>query len=273
MNLHAAVSGYIGAINPNQFVQVRSSVGNTENADGTLDPVYATPGAFAASIGGAFAATADGTTLDVSSVITGSLQPGDAVSGSDGTNSLPPGCEILQQVTGSTGGVGTYELSAATASGSLDQCTVTSASTVLNVSSVSSGVIQIGQDLADTGALKASTLVTGQMSGPGGGAGLYSLNQQQTVAPETMTTSMTIVAQVQAQSSGDLRHTDAINLQGDHRVLYSSFDIRGIVRVTLRGGDMVVLPDGSTWLVQQPIEPFYSTAGWAKVLITRQNGS
>jgi hypothetical protein len=99
------------------------------------------------------------------------------------------------------------------------------------------------------------------------------VTQQQTVAPETMTTSMMIVAQVQAMSGGDLRHTDALNLQGSHRVLYASLDIRGIVRVTLRGGDLVVLPDGSVWLVQQSVEPWYSSAGWVKCLITAQDGS
>jgi hypothetical protein len=88
-----------------------------------------------------------------------------------------------------------------------------------------------------------------------------------------MTTSLTILAQIQAQSASDLRHTDYLNLQGSHRVLYASLDIKGIVRVTLRGGDLVVLPDGSVWLVEQPVEPWFSSAGWVKILITAQDGS
>ena len=72
---------------------------------------------------------------------------------------------------------------------------------------------------------------------------------------------MTIVAQVQALSGGDLRHTDALNLQGSHRVLYANLFIRGIVRVTLRGGDLIILPDGSVWLVNQALEPCISSSG------------
>ena len=228
-----------------------------------------------ASIGGTFQASCDETgILTVVSVTTGSLQSGDIVSGTDGTNILPSGCAVVDQIFGVAGGAGTYQLSAIPFPGPLGQCLVTALSTVLNVSAVTSGKLALGQTLADTtSALAIGTMITAQLGGPDGGAGLYSLTQQQTVASEAMTTSMTIIAQVQALSGGDLRHTDALNLQGSHRVLYANLDIRGIVRVTLRGGDLVILPDGSVWLVQQSVEPWYSSAGWVKALITRQDGS
>ena len=44
MNLHSIVSSAIGAVNPNQFVEIRQSVGNTKSPDGTTQPAYATPG-------------------------------------------------------------------------------------------------------------------------------------------------------------------------------------------------------------------------------------
>ena len=263
-------------MNPNQFVEIRSGVGSSPqpSADGTLSPAYATPGTLTASIGGTFAATASGTTLTVSAVLSGSLQPNDIVSGSDGVNSLPVNCSIIEQLTGPAGGAGTYELSAAPATDILNSCTVASASTVLNVTAISAGVLQPGQTIADiTSALAAGTLITGQLSGEPGAAGLYSLTQQQTVSSETMMTSMVISAQVQPLTGGDLRHMDALNLQGSHRALYANIDIRGIVRVKLRGGDLVILPDGSTWLVNQSLENFYSTAGWQKCAITLQDGS
>lgn len=274
MNLHAVVGPLVGAVNPNQIIAVQVSVGTTEAADGSQQPAYATPGSITASIGGTFTASASGTTLDVTAVLTGSLQSGDVVSGTDGTNSLPAGCFIASQLTGTAGGVGTYELSAAPASGTLNPCEVTSASTTLNVGAIAQGVVQAGQSLTDVPtALLAGTLVTGQLSGITGGPGLYLINQQQTVASETMTTSMTLVAQVQAMTGGDLRHMDMLNLQGSHRTLYVNAPLRGAVRVSLKGGDIVTLPDGSVWLVNQVMEPFFGTAGFQKVVITLQDGS
>lgn len=275
MNLHQLVSSAIGAVNPNQFVELRQGIGNTKAPDGTTQPAYATPGSITASIGGTFQASCDETgILTVISVITGSLQSGDIISGTDGINAIPAGCAIIDQIFGPAGGAGTYQLNMVPFPGALAQCDVTALSTVLNASDVASGKLAIGQTLADTtSALAVGTMITGQISGPTGGAGLYSLTQQQTVASEAMTTSLTILAQIQAQSASDLRHTDYLNLQGSHRVLYASLDIKGIVRVTLRGGDLVVLPDGSVWLVEQPVEPWFSSAGWVKILITAQDGS
>lgn len=274
MNLHAIVAPQISAINPSVPVKVQVSVGSTSAADSTQKPVYATPGALTASIGGTFTASIPDpinapTTLSVATVLTGSLQAGDEVSGTDGTNALPADTTILAQLSGSPGGAGTYELSAPAV---LNSCTVTSESTVLNVSAVSAGVLQAGQTLADAGpTLLAGTMVTGFISGLNGGAGLYSISQQQTVAAEAMTTSMSIIAQVQPLSASDLTHVDRLNLQGSHRAFWFSSMIRGIVRVALKGGDLLTLPDGSIWLVNQPVEQ-WSQSGWSHVIGTLQNG-
>jgi hypothetical protein len=274
MNLHSIISPYIGAVNPPQTVKVQISVGASGNSDATRTPVYATPGSLTASIGGTFTASIpdpvnNPTTLNVAAVLTGSLQAGDEISGTDGTNTLPAGTTIIEQLTGTPGSIGTYEISQ---SAVLNSCTVTSASTVLNVTAISQGVLQAGQTLADTtGGLTAGTLITGQLQGNAGASGLYSISQQQTVASETMTISMAITAQVQPLAASDLRHMDALNLQGSHRTLYASAPIRGIVRPALKGGDRITLPDESVWLVSQVMEPFFSTAGWQKVTITLQN--
>lgn len=274
MNLHSIVVPYVGTVNPNQQIGVQISIGNSIGADGTPTPAYATPGSITASIGGTFTAsisdpTDDPTTLEVADVLTGSLQVGDVVSGTDGTNSLPFGCTILEQLSGTPGGVGTYELSAAPAA--LNSCEVTSASTTLNVTAVASGAVLGGVDLSDTTEdLAAGTIVTGQLSGAPGGVGLYSVGPQQTVASETMTMAMTLTAQVQALSAADLRHVDSLNLQGNFKAFYFSAPIRGGVRIALKGGDLLTLKDGSQYLVTQPIEPWFQTAGWMKVLATLQ---
>ncbi len=82
-----------------------------------------------------------------------------------------------------------------------------------------------------------------------------------------------VLAQVQPLAGGDLRHVDALNLQGSHRVMYVNLKVRGAVRYELKGGDLVTLPDQSVWLVTQALEPFYDSAGWNKVLLTLQDGS
>ena len=140
-----------------------------------------------ASIGGTFTATSSGTTLSVSAVLTGSLQATDAVSGTDGTNSLPGGATIVKQLTGTPGGVGTYQLSAAATPGNLTSCTVTSLSTVLNVTVVATGAVGVA-DVIIGASVPAGTYVGSQVSGVTGGAGTYSLSGTgHTIASEAMT--------------------------------------------------------------------------------------
>lgn len=146
------------------------------------------------------------------------------------------------------------------------------AGTVLTVSAVSSGLLEAGQTLAGAGIL-ANTLITGQITGATGGAGTYSVSQTQTIASEAMTTSMTVLAQIQPVSSGDLQHLDALNIQGQHRSVYFNGALLPGVRVGMKGGDLLGRQNGSIWLVTESAEPFHETAGWSRCIITLQNGS
>lgn len=271
MNLNVVVAPLIGAINPNQSAKIQVSVGQ----DSSGNPVYATPGGLTASIGATFTARVDGTTMTVTAVAAGIISNNDAVSGIDGLgNTLPAGAYVYDQLSGAMGGIGTYELGGVDDGQILESTAVTGASTVLNVTAVASGVPQAGQTLADTGSLlTAGTMITGQLSGPQGGVGAYSLSEQQTVASEALTTAMTLFVQEQPLTGGNLRHMDALNLQGSHRALYVNNNLRGAVRVALKGGDVVTLANGSVWLVTQVLEPFFDSAGWQKVAITLQDGS
>ena len=198
MNLHAAVAGYVGAVNPMVPVAVRVSTGpDPTAADGKRSPGYATPGAFTGSI--------SGTLLTVTAVASGVIQIGQAISGAG----IPAGTVITELGTG-TGGIGTYALGQAPAA---------------------------------------------------------------PVSSEAMTTAFTILAQVQALSTRDLRQIEGLNLQGTLKALYVSGDLTGVVRATLKGGDLVTLPDGTVWLITLVPEPWNITAGWTKALITLQNGS
>lgn len=276
MNLHSIVSPIIGVVNPNEFVAVLISTGSVVADDGSQFPAYATPGSITASIGGTFTASIpdpnNPTVLNVAAVLTGSLQSGDIVSGSDGIHSLPAGTSVLAQLTGPAGGAGTYSISAPAV---LQSCMVTASSTVLNVSAVAAGSLDVGQTLADiTSALIPGTQITGQASGAPGGSGLYSISRLQTVAAETMTTTLVLLAQVQPVPTGSLQHMDSINVQAQYRALYYNGAIDGTVRVALKGGDIVIRQrDGSIWLVTSDMEDFAATSGWSKVIITLQNGS
>lgn len=146
-----------------------------------------TQGTVTASIGGTFTATATtAKVLTVSAVLTGSLQVGDVVSGTDGANSLPAATTIVAQLTGTPGGIGTYTISAATTPSNMTSTTVTSLSKTLNVTVDSAAVISSGDILSGSG-ITTGTFVVSQISGTTGGVGLYNISTAQTVASETVT--------------------------------------------------------------------------------------
>ena len=69
--------------------------------------------------------TSTGTTLTIGGTVAGTFHVGDYVTGTDGTNSLPSGTTILAQVTGTTGGTGTYTISGTGTPGNLTACAIT----------------------------------------------------------------------------------------------------------------------------------------------------
>ena len=124
-----------------------------------------------------------GTVLTVQSVIGGVVRPGTPLTGGP----VNAGTVILSQISGTTGGAGTYNVSGtAQLSG---QCAFTgsmSGSAQLNVTAVTSGALVAGQLLQGTGVL-ANTTLGSQISGAAGGIGLYNISRGQTVASEAMT--------------------------------------------------------------------------------------
>lgn len=84
---------------------------------------------------------------------------------------------------------------------------------------------------------------------------------------------ITVLAQVQPLSTRDLQQLEGINLGGEMRSVYLNGIVNGVVRVLLKGGDLITLPDGTIWLVTMVPEAWNLTAGWTKAVITLQNGS
>lgn len=98
MNLAAIVSGAVAVVNPRELLNVRVSVGSADDDAGVAVPAYATPGGITASIAG--------TVLTVSAVASGKLLPGQTLAGAG----LISGTIIAGQLTGTTGGAGTYSV-------------------------------------------------------------------------------------------------------------------------------------------------------------------
>lgn len=82
---------------------------------------------------------------------------------------------------------------------------------------------------------------------------------------------VTILAQIQALSGRDLRQLDGLNLNGTLKTIYVNGTLDGTERTSLKGGDLVTLPDSTVWLVTVVPEPWNLTAGWTKAVITEQN--
>lgn len=80
-----------------------------------------------------------------------------------------------------------------------------------------------------------------------------------------------IPCQIQPLSTGDIKHMDSLNIQGSYKAVYLNGNWDGIVRTFNRGGSMLVLPDGTVWLVTTVLEPWNLTAGWTKFAMTLQN--
>jgi hypothetical protein len=79
------------------------------------------------------------------------------------------------------------------------------------------------------------------------------------------------VMQVQPISTGDLRKLEGLNIQGKFTKLYLDGALRGLERVNSLGGDLVVLKDGTTYLVKAVIEGWTPTAGWCSCAAVLQN--
>lgn len=79
-----------------------------------------------------------------------------------------------------------------------------------------------------------------------------------------------VTAQVQELSTKDLRQTEGLNLGGVSRAFYTNGRVDATVRVLLKGGDVIVLPDGTVWLVVAVPETW---PDWSKAIIVLQNDS
>jgi len=150
-----------------------------------------------ASLGATFTASADtdATRLVVTSV-TGLISVGDYVSGTG----ITAGTTVTGQVSGTTGGAGTYQLSAANTASS---ATVTAFGKVVKVTSTT-GLISIGETISGGAGFPVGATIVSQASGTTGGAGNYVLSAAGSAytASATGVTTFGDVLNITAVSSG-----------------------------------------------------------------------
>lgn len=112
MNLHGIVAASISTVNPMVPVTVQVSTGpGATSAAGKRVPTFATPGAITGSI--------TGDVLTVTAQASGKLLKGQTLTGTG----IPAQTSIVEQISGTAGGLGTYrinrELAAPFASGAI----------------------------------------------------------------------------------------------------------------------------------------------------------
>lgn len=139
---------------------------------------------------------------------------------------------------------------------------------VLTATVVSAGKLAVGQQVAGAGVTLGTTIV-GLGSGTGG-AGTYAIDRAQVapVSSEAMTSSLTLLGQIQAMTFRDLQQLEGLNLNGTRRGIYFNGRIAATMRWSAKGGDLLTFPDGSVWLTAMVLEQW---PDWCKIAATQQN--
>lgn len=81
----------------------------------------------------------------------------------------------------------------------------------------------------------------------------------------TYATTYNVTVQVQGLTAPELDHVDSLNIQGTLRGFWINGNVQGTVRSLGKGGDILTMANGSTWLVVHVLET-WDSAGWCHVV-------
>lgn len=86
------------------------------------------------------------------------------------------------------------------------------------------------------------------------------------------TSSSTVQIQAQGVSASDLRHVDALNIQGVMRSVHMYGNVQGVVRADSQGGDILQFPEipGGAPLSWRVIQVMETWPEWSRVLVVLQ---
>jgi hypothetical protein len=150
-------------------------------------------GAVAASTG-SFTGSITGNVLNITAVGSGVAVVGGVLSGTG----VASGTRITSQLTGTPGGIGTYEVSIPEQA--VASTTISETYGTLTVSAVGSGTLEVGSVLAGSG-VDAGTYVTAFGTGLGG-TGTYIVSSNTVVGSTTITATGDVETNFTARSSG-----------------------------------------------------------------------
>lgn len=139
-----------------------------------------------------------GNVMTVTVVGSGTLYPGTSISGTG----IPtgPAPQIVSQLTGTAGGVGTYALN--TGEITFASGTITGAYGILTIGTAT-GTFAIGDVLTGTGVVTSPpTVITANLTGTGGTGGTMVVNNATVVSSATITASLAVETKFFARSTG-----------------------------------------------------------------------
>lgn len=170
-------------------------------ADGTVTfAASGAPGTASGSASSIAASTSSvtgsisGNVLDVTAVGSGAVYPGTTISGTD----VASGTQIVEQLTGTPGGIGTYSVSIPEQNAA--STTISGAYGTLTVGGTVTGVFGVGDTLSGTNVV-AGTAITALISGTGG-AGTYVVNNNTVVSSTAITAGTSIETKWFCRSAG-----------------------------------------------------------------------
>jgi len=136
-----------------------------------------------------------GNVLTITAVSSGTLYPGATISGTG----VATGTQVVSQLTGTAGGIGTYLLN--TGEQTVSSTTISSTYGLLTIGGTVTGTsFAVGQSVTGSG-VSASTFITALGTGTGG-AGTYIVNNTQTVGSTAITSQTNIETKYYARSTG-----------------------------------------------------------------------
>ena len=144
-----------------------------------------------------FTGSITGNVLTVTTAPTTTLQPGATLTGTAG-GVIPATTQIVSQLSGSVGGIGTYLLN--NAEGNFSSATITATWGILTVGGSLTGTFVVGATLSGTGVV-ANTNITALGSGLGG-AGTYYVNNNTVVGSSAINVLGSVETKWVCMSSG-----------------------------------------------------------------------
>lgn len=152
-------------------------------------------GSIAAGAGASFTASISDNVMTVTAVGSGTIQVGGIISGAG----VATGTQILEQLSGIEGGVGTYAVSIPEQD--VDSTTITETWGVFTAASALSGLFGAGMPLSGTDVDEGQYIVS-QLTGSEGGLGTYLVPISETVGSTTITAGTNIETKYYAMSAG-----------------------------------------------------------------------